>query len=143
MRVVRRRTRRLIGYEQLEYEPSARLRPLGSGHDLHGGVGPANAGGREHALAIDLDHAGAAIAIRPIARRRQVAQMRDLDPMPVSHLPDCLARQCLDLVAVEEELDRLGHLRLYLTMSEPGFAKPWRDRAVPANHAFGAKSSGK
>ena len=39
----------------------------------------ADARGGEHALALDLDHAGAAIAVGAVAGLRQPAQMRDLD----------------------------------------------------------------
>src|SRR5207302_7445509 len=70
---------------------------------------PPDAGGGEHPLAVDLDHAGAAIAVGPVARFRQPAQMRDLDALALRRLPDRLARRGLDLDAVEGKADRLAH----------------------------------
>src|SRR5262249_15489518 len=62
--------------------------------------------GREHALALDLDHAGAAVAVRAIGRRGGVAEMGDGDVVALRHLPDGLALASFDLGAVDGELDR-------------------------------------
>ena len=85
------------------------LRALRGGDHLHAGRGLADAGRREHALALDLDHAGAAVAVGPVAGLGQPAEMRDLDALAPGHLPDGLAGRGLDLAAVEGERDRIGH----------------------------------
>ena len=69
----------------------------------------ADAGRREHALALDLDHAGAAVAVGPVAGLGQPAEMRDEGALALGHLPDGLAGLRLDLAAVEGELDGIGH----------------------------------
>src|SRR5262249_3997120 len=76
---------------------------LASGIDLHAGARLADTGRRKRALALDLDHAGAAIAIGAIPRLRRVAEMRQLGLMAMRGLPDRLLRPRLDLDAVEEE----------------------------------------
>ena len=45
--------------------------------DLHARRRLADARGGQHALALDLDHAGPAVAVGPIARRRRVAEVGD------------------------------------------------------------------
>src|SRR5437763_12360422 len=77
---------------------------------LHPRRGRPDARGGEHPLALHFDHAGAAIAVGPIAGLRQPAQMRDLDALSVRHLPDRLARLGLDLGAIEKKADRLAHV---------------------------------
>src|SRR5206468_12795105 len=67
----------------------------------------AAARGCEHALAFDLDHAYAAIAVRSIARL--VAKPRDRHTEAVGGLNDRLARKRFDLVPVQAERD--GFLR--------------------------------
>ena len=105
VRVVRGRALGLVGDEELEDELARALGALACGLDLHARRRPAHAGGGEHALALDLDHAGAAIAVGPVAGRRRVAQMRDVGAVAARHLPDGLARPRLDLAPVEDELD--------------------------------------
>ncbi len=100
---------RLVADQQLEHHLAREFGALGRGLDLHAGGRLADAGRREHALALDLDHAGAAIAVGAIARRRAVAEMRNLGAAPLRRLPDGLARQRLDLDAVEEEFDCVAH----------------------------------
>ena len=56
-------------------------------------AGLADAGGGQHPLALDLDHAGAAVAVGAVARLGQPAQMRDVDALALRHLPDGLARR--------------------------------------------------
>src|SRR4029079_12318149 len=63
----------------------------------------ADAAGGEHALAFDLHHAGAAIAVGAITGLRRITQMWNLDAEPLGHLPDSLARQRLDVLAVERK----------------------------------------
>src|SRR5262249_23273704 len=84
---------------------------VAGGLHLHTRRRLAHAGGREHPLALDLDHAGPAIAVGAIAGLWQPAQMRDLDALAVGDLPDRLARSRLDFGSVEGKADRLGHIR--------------------------------
>ena len=62
--------------------------------DLHPFLGIAAAGWRQHALALDLHHAGAAVAVRPHAFH--VAQARNLDAVPLRGLKDRLVRTAGD-----------------------------------------------
>src|SRR3546814_1684573 len=66
----------------------------------------ADAGRGQHALSLDLHHAGAAVAVGAIARLRLVAEMRDLRPGARGGLPDGLARLRLDVLPVQREADR-------------------------------------
>ena len=109
VRIVGDRSFGLVGREKLEDELARGSGALGRGLNLHAGRGAAHAGRGEHALALDLNHAGAAVAVRPVTGRGQVAQMRDLDAAPVRHLPDGLARTRLDVFSVQNEPDAVGH----------------------------------
>ena len=100
---------RLVGEQQLHDHFARGAGALGRGHDLHPGRRLTDAGGGEHALALDLDHAGAAVAIGPVAGLGQPAQMRNVDAFARRHLPDGLARLRPDLAAIQGELDRVGH----------------------------------
>src|SRR5712692_3929489 len=72
--------------------------------DLHADAWRALAGSRQHPLALDFDHAGAAIAVGPVVRLRRIAQMRNFAPLAFCNLPDGLAVDGLDLLAVKLEL---------------------------------------
>ena len=63
----------------------------------------AAARGRQHALAADLDDAGAAIAVGPVAVL--VAEMRQVDAVAGGGREDRLARARVDRAAVEREAD--------------------------------------
>ena len=95
----------LIGDQQIEDHLARGLGAVVGGIDLHAGGGLADAARGQDALAFDLDHAGAAIAVGAVARLRRIAQMRDLDAFPLGDLPDGLARARDDLAAVEHEGD--------------------------------------
>jgi len=77
--------------------------------DLHPRRRAADAGGGEDPLALDLDHAGATIAVGPIAGFGAVAEMRDLDALAMGDLPDRLTRLRRDLDAVEGEGDGVAN----------------------------------
>src|SRR6185312_7785140 len=77
IRIMRRGALRLVADQQLEHHLAREFRTLRGGLDLHAGGRFPDAGGGEHALPLDLDHAGAAIAVGAIARLRAVAEMRD------------------------------------------------------------------
>src|SRR5262249_35465737 len=86
------------------------LRKLGAriiGGDLHPLFGIAAARRRERALALDLDHAGAAVTVGPHAGL--VAKVRDLDAVLLRRLDDRLVGTADDGLAVELELN--GHHR--------------------------------
>ncbi len=92
IRIMRGLALRLIADQQLEHHLAREFGALGRGLDLHPGGRLADAGRGEHALALDLDHAGAAIAVGAVARRRAVAEMRNLGAAPLRRLPDGLTR---------------------------------------------------
>ena len=98
--------RGLIGHEQFEHHAPRRFHALRRGRDGHACGRRANAARSQHALACDLDHASAAIAVGPVPGRRRIAQMRDVDAEALGDLPDGLARPRLDRSAVEGEGDR-------------------------------------
>ncbi len=105
IRVVRGFARRLIGDQQLHHHLLCSNRARARRFHLHADAGRALARGRQHALALDFHHAGAAIAVGPVVRFRRVAQMRNFAALAFCHLPDGLARIGFDLPAVELELD--------------------------------------
>src|SRR5204862_3852399 len=102
----------LVADQQFEHELARGLRALARGLHLHARYRPPDAGGRQHPLALDLDHAGPAIAVGPVARLWQPAEMRDLDAVALRHLPDRLARLGLDLRTVQCKPNRISHRRL-------------------------------
>ena len=99
----------LVADQELEHHLAREFGALAGRLDLHIRRGLAHAGGGEHPLALDLDHARPAIAVSAIPGLGQPAEMRDLNASPVGDLPDGFARLGLDLGAVEEEGDGLGH----------------------------------
>src|SRR5262245_20282523 len=102
---------RLIGHQKFEHHFTGSLGALARGLHLHAASRLANAGSGEDALALDLDHAGAAIAVGAIARCRTMAEMRDFDAEAVRHRPDGLARRSFDLLPVERESDGVAHFK--------------------------------
>src|SRR6516165_10525584 len=99
----------LIADQQFEHHLAREFGAVAGGLDLHTGGRLAHAGGGEHPLSLDLDHAGAAIAVGAVARLRQPAEVRDLDALSVGDLPDRLAGSCLYFGAIEEKADGFGH----------------------------------
>ena len=73
----------LVGHQQLEHHLARLLGALARRLHLHAGGGLALAGGGQHALALHLDHAGAAVAVGAIAGCRMPAQVRDLGAVPL------------------------------------------------------------
>ena len=107
-RIVARLAPGLVGHQQLEHHLARLLGPLARRLHLHARGGLPLTGGGQHALALHLDHARAAVAVGAIAGRRVPAQVRDLGAVPLRDLPDGLARLRLDLAPVQRECD-LGH----------------------------------
>src|SRR3954469_25947029 len=103
LRIVRGLARRLIGDQQLHDHFLRGNSARALGLHLHADRWRALAGRREHTLALDLDHAGAAIAVGAIVGRGRIAQMRNLAALTFCNLPDRLACIGLDLLAVELE----------------------------------------
>src|SRR6516225_5707450 len=89
----------------------------------------------------------AAIAVRPVIRRRRIAQMRDLGTVPPGHLPDRLAGPCLDQLAIEFELDllhsaaSLNSSGKYLITEVSGFAAAWPSPQIDASRITWLNSS--
>jgi hypothetical protein len=97
---------RHVGEQQLEHHLLRVNRPRTVGRDLHALRRQSAARSGEHALAFDLDHARAAVPVGPHAFL--VAEVRDLDAVPLGGLDDRLARARDDALPVQDELD--GHL---------------------------------
>ena len=95
--------RRHVGQQQLEHHLLRLHGARAVGLHVHAGLGRAAARRRQYPLALDLDHAGPAIAIRPHARL--VAQARNLHAQPVGHLDQRLVGERGDRAAVQRELD--------------------------------------
>src|SRR5579872_676927 len=136
LRVVRGGAHRLVADQELEDQLARGFGSLAGALHLHAGSRAANAGGGEHALALDLDHAGAAIAVGAVAGLRQPAQMRDLGAETVGDLPDRFARLRFDLGAVEGEADRLAHVkssRKCFSTCLTGFIAAWPRPQIEAS----------
>src|SRR4051812_24960036 len=103
--IVRGFARRLIGNQQFHHHLLRCDRARAGRLHLHADARGPLAGSSEHALALDLDHAGAAIAVGPVVRLRRIAQMRDFAALPLGDLPDGFAVDGFDLLAVELELN--------------------------------------
>src|SRR6476659_8000997 len=86
------RIRRLgnIGKKQLEGHLLAEESPFAVGGNLHPFFGKTAAGWRKHTLAFDLDHAGAAVTVRPHAFH--ITKAWNLDAVLLRGLQDCLIR---------------------------------------------------
>ena len=110
----------LIGEKQLENEIARSLRTVRIGRDLHAGVGFSNAGRGKHALALDLDHAGAAIPIGPVAGQRTMAKVGDVRSAPPGGLPDRFPWKRLNFLTVEQERDALCHRELLSKLRQSG-----------------------
>ena len=103
IRIVRHIHRRLIGEQELGDHLARGFGAVGLGLDLHARRGAANAACGQHALAFDLDHADAAIAIRPVAGLRRIAQVRQLDIETARGVENRLAFADIDLAVVDGE----------------------------------------
>src|SRR6185437_7350727 len=88
---------RLVGEQQFRDHAARGLGALGLGLHLHAGRRRAQATRGQHALALDLDHADAAVAVRPVAGLRRVAQVRQLDVEAARGAEDGFAVADVDL----------------------------------------------
>ena len=103
--IVRRGALRLVGHQQLHHHGARLGRTLRGGFHLHAHTGHALARGGQHALAFDLDHAGAAVSVRPIARLGFMAKVRDVRTGALRHRPDGFTGCRLDLFAIQLKED--------------------------------------
>ena len=98
-----------VGEQHLQHHLLAFDGAFAGGLHLHTGGGAAAAAGCERALAFDLDHAGAAVAVGAVAVF--VAKVRDVHPMAFGGFENRLALKSVDGFLVECELHRFqGHL---------------------------------
>ena len=93
-----------VGQQQFEHQLLRLDGAFAVGRDLHARARGAAARRRQHALAADLDHAGAAVA--DFLEPGLVAEVRDLDAFALGDLDDRFVRAAADLAAVELEADR-------------------------------------
>jgi hypothetical protein len=100
-----------VAREQLEHHAARLHCALRLRRHFHAGRRLADARRGQHALALDLHHARAAVAVDAVARQVHVAQVRDLRAFALSHVPDGLAGCCGDFLAVELENDRIAHFK--------------------------------
>src|ERR1700722_13271709 len=89
-RVERIRCLRNVGKKQLEGHLLAEERPFAVGGDLHPFFWKTAAGWRQHTLAFDLNHAGAAVAVRPHAFH--ITKAGNFDAVLLRGLQDGLIR---------------------------------------------------
>ena len=100
---------RLIGQQHLHHHLPCAGRAGAVGGDDHALHRLADAGRGQDALACDLHHAGAAIAVGAVAGGWEVTQMGDDETAAVRHLPDRLAGGGFGGPTVECETDGVGH----------------------------------
>src|SRR5262249_15081151 len=103
LRIVRHVLGRLVGHQQLEHHAPRRFGAIGLRLDLHAGGWGADAACGQHALALDLHHADAAVAVGTVAGLGQVAQVRQLDAEPARGAKDRLAGADVDFASVDAE----------------------------------------
>src|SRR5262249_40190120 len=107
LRVVRHALGRAGGGPQRDHPTARGLGAIGLRLDLHARRGHADAACRQHALALDLHHADAAVAVGAITGLGRVAQMRQLDAEAARGAEDGLAGADVDLAIVDAEGVRL------------------------------------
>src|SRR6516165_8871696 len=105
-RVVRDVLGRLVRHQQLEHHAARGLGAIGLRLHLHARRRRAEATCGEHPLALDLDHADAAIAVRPVAGLGRIAEMRQLDVEAARGAEDRLAVADVDFAIVDGECRR-------------------------------------
>ena len=83
---------RLVGQQQLQHQARGRARrPVARAVHGHARLGAPEAGRGQRAFPLDLDHAGAALAVGAVARLRRIAEMRQHRAEARRSLPDRLA----------------------------------------------------
>src|SRR5207253_10304608 len=117
------------------------LRAIGLRLDLHAGRRRTDAACCEHALAFDLHHADATVAVGAVAGLGQVAQVRQLDSEAARGAEDRLASADVDLAPVDAEgvglAARVSAHRITICPSPSSF----ETRATPAPQDEGLRSA--
>src|SRR5262249_1509383 len=124
LRIVRHVLGRLVGEQQLDHHTARGLGAMGLRLDLHARRGRADAACRQHALALDLHHADAAVAVGAITGLGRVAQMRQLDAEAARGAEDGLAGADVDLAIVDAEGVRLTAWMVAHRFTEPVPSSP-------------------
>src|SRR6056297_675808 len=124
----------LIGEQHLDHHLARGFGAVRIGRDDHAFAGLADTGGHERALALDFDHAGAAVAIGTIAGSGLVAEMRDYQAATIGDLPDRQTGFGLDLLSIECDLDRLRHARASLSVAILDHARAFPSPPIPTPH---------
>jgi hypothetical protein len=96
---MRRLARWLVGHQQFDDHLAGLFGALVLRFTTMPSAGFADAGGGKRALALDLDHAGAAVAVGPVAGLVAPAQMRNGRAFALGHLPDAFLQKFLVCVA--------------------------------------------
>ena len=99
----------LVRHQQLNHHFARTFGPRIVGGHNHPFSGFADAGGGKRALALNLDHTGAAVAVRAIPRCWLVAQMRDLQAPTIGHFPNGQTCFGLNRFAIQREGDLVCH----------------------------------
>ena len=89
--VMRGIARRLVRDQQFNDHFPRFFGARGCGLDLHSFGRRSDAGGSKDTLALNFDHAGAAVAVGPVAGLARVTKVRDIGALPYGHVPDRLA----------------------------------------------------
>ena len=103
--------RGLIRHQQLQHHPARAPGPFAVRAHRHAGGRTPDARSGQHPLSLHFHHARAAVAVRPVAGLRVVAQVRDHRALPLGHLPEGLPGRRLHLPVVEGKMDGLAHDR--------------------------------
>jgi len=93
-----------VGQQHLQHHGLALAGARAVGLHLHAGADGAAAARSQRALALDLDHAGPAIAVRAITLL--VAEVGNLDPGATGRLEDGFTLKSLQRPVVQRELHR-------------------------------------
>src|SRR5205823_2146455 len=105
----------LICHQQLDHHPASGLGATGLRLDFHPRRRRANTARGQDALALDLDHADAAVAVGPVTGLGRIAQMRQFDAEAASGAEDRLTCADIDVAIIDREYihhhSRKGSLR--------------------------------
>ena len=105
--------------------------------DCHAVRRPADARRRQRTFALDLDHAGTAVAVGAIAMPRHMAEVRNRRTEPSRDLPDRFVRCCRHRSPVEGEANRVAHASSssgkWCSAHSSGFGAAWPRPQIDAS----------
>ena len=78
---------RLVAHQQVKDQAPGRARGFGLGMHHHAVARAPDTGSRQRPLTLDFHHAGATIAIGPVAVGGPIAEMGDFGAVALGHLP--------------------------------------------------------